>query len=98
MVSQKTRRAASQATAQVSSTIGSAMHQPREMVEHYPVSSMLLVFGIGLGVGIVLSQTLFDPIARAFQPEPTMTEKLGRSMYDAMSNVLPESMLRRMSA
>jgi len=96
MVSQKAKRAASQ----VSSTAESAMQaiqQPREIVEQYPISSMLLVFGVGLGVGIVLSQTLCEPIARAWQPEPTMTEKLGRSMYEAMSSVLPESVLRRMS-
>jgi hypothetical protein len=97
MVSQKTQGRVSQASEQARSTIQSAIEQPRHMVEQYPVSSMLLVFGIGLGVGIVISQTLCDPIARAFQPEPTMTERLGRSMYDAMSNVLPESVLRRMS-
>jgi len=75
-----------------------AIQRPREVVEQYPISSMLLVFGIGLGVGIVISQTLCEPIARAWQPEPTMTEKLGRSMYEAMSSVLPESVLRRMAA
>lgn len=94
MVSQRK----SEPTSRISSMMGTAIQQPKQVVEEYPISSMLIVFGIGLGVGVVLSQALCDPVMRAFQPEPSFTEKLGRSMYEAMSSVIPESVARRMSA
>ena len=93
MVSQRK----SQPTSRISSMMETAVHQPRQVVEEYPVSSMLVVFGIGIGVGLVLTQALCEPISRAFQPEPSFTEKLGRSMYEAMSSMVPESVARRMS-
>jgi len=33
-----------------------AMQRPIEMAKEYPVASMLVVFGVGLGVGILLGQ------------------------------------------
>jgi hypothetical protein len=94
MVSQRKSEPASR----ISSMMESAARQPKQVVEEYPISSMLVVFGIGIGVGVVLSQALCEPIARAWQPEPSFTEKLGRSMYDAMSSMIPESVSRRMHA
>lgn len=89
MVSQQTRFS--------SSSMSSALTQPTEMVKEYPLSSMLVVFGVGLGVGVLLAQAIGDPMIRAFSPEPTFMERLGRQMYDAFQSAVPESVARRMS-
>ncbi|MCI0362152.1 MAG: hypothetical protein L0211_27030 [Planctomycetaceae bacterium] len=59
-----------------------AMSRPTEMVKEYPVSSMLVVFSVGLGVGLVLSQALIPSFH-----ESTMTERMGRQLYDSMCNL-----------
>ena len=59
--------------------MGEAMARPKEMVQEYPFSSILVVFGAGLGLGVVLSQALFP----AFH-EPTMSERMGGQLYDSM--------------
>ena len=81
-----------------SSSMTSALSQPTEMVKEYPLSSMLVVFGVGLGVGVLLAQSLGEPVMRAFAPEPSFMERLGRQMYDAVQNVVPESVARRIHA
>ena len=35
-----------------------AIERPAELVKEYPLASMLLMFGMGLGVGVILSQTI----------------------------------------
>ena len=40
-----------------------ALERPVEMVKEYPLASMLLMFGMGLGVGVVVSQSLCSVLA-----------------------------------
>jgi hypothetical protein len=78
MVTQERKRTADRAM----SAMSEAMTQPAEMVKEYPMSSMLLVFGVGLGLGVALSQVLVP----AFH-EPTMSERMSRQLYDSMCNL-----------
>ena len=80
------------------SSVNAACSQSATFVKEHPVSSLLMVFGVGLAVGALLSQSLAAPIAHAFQPSPTFAEKLGRQIYDAVAGSLPESLLNRMHA
>lgn len=71
------------------------------LVSHYPLSSVLVVFGIGLGVGVALGKILGEP----FMPRPSLgqrtelaAEKLARQMRDAIAGVLPESLSKRISS
>ena len=72
-----------------------AMERPAELVKEYPLASMLLMFGMGLGVGVIVSQTICNSLLEMAEPEPNMTDKLRRQVYDALSHVLTPSMLRQ---
>jgi len=65
-----------------------AMERPAEVVREYPLASMLLMFGMGLGVGVVLSHTIAHSLSEMTDLEPTMTEKMRQQVYGALSNVL----------
>lgn len=65
------------------------------------MSSVLVVFGIGLGAGVALGGFLGGPVTS----HPTLgrrtemaAEKLGRQMLDAVAGVLPESLAKHISA
>jgi hypothetical protein len=97
MVRQRTQpRSQQRATSRIG-TMTEAVTHPQDTVKEYPVSSALVVFGLGMGVGFVLAQALCEPISRAWQPEPTMTERLGRSVYDALHSMLPQSMAKQLT-
>ncbi len=70
------------------------------LVSHYPLSSVLVVFGVGLGVGVALGNLLGGPS----QSRPSLgqrtelaAEKLGRQMLEAIAGVLPESLSKHIS-
>jgi hypothetical protein len=73
-----------------------ALEKPVEIAREYPLSSMLVVFGVGLGVGVLLSQVVAGPLAHLMEPEPTMTERLGRQMLDYLSSTLPASIAKQL--
>ena len=74
-------------------TFQQAFERPQEMLQEYPVSSMLVVFGLGLGVGLLLSQAMCSTM---FEPEPTMSERWQRSLMNAADRVLPSGMSRQL--
>jgi len=71
-----------------------AMERPVEMVKEHPLPSMLLMFGVGIGVGVLLSQTVCNTLMEAIE-EPTMTEKMKRQAFDALSHVMSPSMFKQ---
>lgn len=79
----------------VSGQIRHALEQPTEMVKEHPLSSMLLVFGVGLGVSVLLSQTCAGPLMHMMYHEPTTSEKISRQVYEALSGVLPQTLTSR---
>lgn len=71
--------------------------EPRHMVEEYPLSSTLVVFGVGLGAGLLLSSLLADPVNSAMHymsHQETTTERMRRQLMDAFHGVLPAVMER----
>jgi len=86
MVAQPTNRVADQ--------FRDAMERPVEMVKEHPLPSMLLMFGVGIGVGVLLSQAVCGTLMEAME-EPTMTEKMKRQAFDALSHVMSPSMFKQ---
>lgn len=74
------------------------LNRPAEIVQEYPISTAMTVFGVGLGVGILLSLTVCDSLMRAVEPPPTMAERLSRQLYETLSHAVPDSMARRFAA
>ena len=70
-----------------------ALHRPVEMAREYPMSSMLMVFGVGLGVGVLISQVACS----AMQHEPTFSERLSQQIHDAVNQVIPDSIRSQLS-
>jgi hypothetical protein len=68
------------------------------VIGHYPFSSALVVFGIGLGVGVAIGRLFVAP-----SPPPSFgrraelaAERVGRQILDAVSGVVPESLARHL--
>ena len=75
-----------------------AIERPAELVKEYPLASMLLMFGMGLGVGVVVSSAICSGLAEMNEHEATMSEKLKKQIYDALGHVLPPSTLRQIQS
>ena len=78
-------------------TSAAILAAPNKMVQEYPLSSAMVVFGVGLGVGILAGCAVMDSMAR-ISPPPSMTERLTRQLYDTLSQAVPESVSRRFAA
>lgn len=81
-------------------TSATAMQGAEGMVSQYPLASVLVAFGIGLGVGVALETILAEPLKSqpSFgQRTEIAAEKLGRQMLDAIAGVLPESLSKHIS-
>jgi hypothetical protein len=78
---------------EMSSRWEEASAAPREWVEEYPLSSTLVAFGVGLGIGVFLGQSLSGSRAR---PSASMIEKLGEQVLQAVRSSIPESFSRHL--
>ncbi len=74
--------------------------QPSGMVCNNPMTSALIVYGIGLGAGVALVSLLYS----SGMSRPTLgrrtqlaAEHYGRPVLDAIAGVLPESLAKHVS-
>ena len=67
-----------------------SLEQPAKLIENYPLSAMLLLFGVGLGVGVLVIQAALP------KHQATMGESLGQKFHDAVASVLPQDMARKL--
>ena len=68
-------------------------HESKEMVNHYPVSSALIAFGLGVGAGVALVALLCDDSES--YASSSYAQRLGRQVLDAVSHVVPESVTKK---
>lgn len=74
------------------------VERPVELVKEYPVSSMLLMFGVGMGVGVLLTQSFSSSLFEMLEPEPSTTAKVKKQLYDAVCSVIPPDVLRQLQS
>jgi hypothetical protein len=69
------------------------------MVSDYPISSVLVVFGVGIWAGVALGQLLIGPAAPPTLGRRTelAAEQLGRQMLGAIAGVLPASLAKHIA-
>jgi hypothetical protein len=72
-----------------------AMERPADLVKEYPLPSMLLMFGVGIGVGVILSQTVCSSLLEMAEAEPSMADKVRKQVYEALSHVISPATLRQ---
>jgi hypothetical protein len=76
---------------QHSSTWETMYEKPAEMVQEYPISTTLVAFGIGLGVGLLIGQSLTESFGSRSHASSSKMEAFGRQMCDALRTSLPEA-------
>lgn len=76
------------------SWVQDAMQHPVETVKQHPAETALIVFGLGVGLGFVIGQSLAAPIAHWMEPEPSLAQRVGRQVLDAVGRVMPQAVGR----
>jgi hypothetical protein len=73
-------------------------HQATDMVKENPATTTLLTFGLGLGLGLVITALLATPQRRRVPSwlEAHLPDNFSKQVADAVSRVLPEALARRM--
>jgi hypothetical protein len=74
--------------------------KPEGVVSQFPLSSALIVFGLGLGVGVALGSLMAGPVIphRSLGQRTELAAiKLGRHVRDTLSGVLPDSVSKCIS-
>ncbi len=63
-------------------TIEGYAQQPVKMVQEHPIPASLVLFGIGLGIGMVIASSM-----PTMMHQETTTERVGRQFNDALSEI-----------
>jgi hypothetical protein len=79
------------------------MHQPAEMIKEYPLTSMLVVFGVGVGVGLIVTQAMCESSSSSSNSfnrytsgwDSRSAERMGRQIYDSLAHMVPSSVSRQ---
>jgi len=59
-----------------------AQERASDMVKENPALSMLVIFGVGIGVGALIGEAMSMQRAR---PSATMAERIGRQICDTLN-------------
>jgi len=62
-------------------------------IHEYPLATTLAMFGVGLGLGVMVGSALAEPIGLRRQPT---AENLGRKILDSIAEYLPASVQRQL--
>lgn len=69
----------------------SHLADPQEMVEHYPMSSLMVAFGLGITAGLLLSNVFTEE-------EETRSERYRRQIVESLGSVLPDALRRSLTS
>lgn len=88
-----------QLKSQATKSVASAQEKTAGVVCDYPMSSVLVVFGIGILAGVALGSLVLGPPAPPTLGRRTelAAEQLGRQMLGAIAGVLPASLAKHIA-
>jgi|GEM_PF-4232444 len=69
----------------------------REWMEEHSMTSVTVLFGLGVAVGLLLGHTIAESTGRKMFHEDTLTEKLTGQIRDIVKNTLPPRLSRHFS-
>jgi len=87
-------REASSPTNRVTEHLRESYDAANECVANHPASSILVVFGVGFGLGLLLGHALAEPP----RVERSGVAAFGRHMLEAMREYMPDALSKRMPA
>jgi hypothetical protein len=67
--------------------VAEAVDASRRAIGAHPLPSVLTVFGLGVGVGLLIATTL---LSSTRQQEETLTRRISQQVLGALSSVLPD--------
>jgi len=63
-------------------------------IKDHPMAMTLAMFGVGMGLGVVIGSALAEPMGMRKQP---VAEHLGRKILDSISEYLPASVAKQLN-
>jgi hypothetical protein len=63
-------------------------------IQDHPLAMTLAMFGVGMGLGVVIGSALAEPMGIRKQP---VAENLGRKILDSIAEYLPASVARQLN-
>lgn len=72
-----------------------AQQQLTDTVVEQPLATLLISFGVGFGLGMMLGRAFRRPEPKTHWYDRRSAEQLGRRLLDSMSGVVPESISKQ---
>ncbi|MEX2120153.1 MAG: hypothetical protein WD847_11210 [Pirellulales bacterium] len=79
---------------EASGRVSEAWHQSEDLVRRHPASSALVTFGVGFGLGLLLTTMLLPERRRSWRESYIPEGFSRRRMSDAVSRMLPDALAR----
>ncbi len=66
-----------------------------DWVEEYPFASVATLFGIGVGVGLIIGHSIAEAAGRRMFHQNSLGERLSGQIMDVLKNSLPQAFTRQ---
>ncbi len=66
-----------------------------DWVEEYPFASVATLFGIGVGVGLIIGHSIAEAAGRRMFHQNSLAERLSGQIMDVLKNSLPQAFTRQ---
>ena len=73
--------------------MGRCLEATESVIKDYPLGMTLAVFAAGLGLGVIVGNSIAEPMGIRRQPT---AENLGRKILDSISEYLPASVQKQL--
>jgi hypothetical protein len=74
---------------------GGRLSDPAEMIAEHPATSMVVLFGVGLGVGLVVGHAICESMRT--ERSDSLLNKLSCQIRDTLKQALPEGVWQHLS-